>query len=382
LNLVGWDEQDMFNELPAKLLDSSNAELATLLKKRMEATGQPRYYELGNELDRSEYQWSHEKYIERARGSIEAIRKVDRDARFVAFLREFDWRYRGDERKGEVSSYQKFITDVLTALPSVQAFSMHFYYDQPGESRQATQLPWRIKQFRRAIDVARSARGGQAPEVWITEHARGVNQQVSKPMQQAALTSNLSAALSTADFLTALAQVPEVRGAAWHALNGNAWQLFDASIRYNDLRPRPVYWGLRILRALDLPVVLATVTRSPNASGSAGGYDVRTAGFASQDQSRLGLWAVNRASKATELELNVAAWKNRSVEVRHFYLSGESGVDADDPDVEIEMQLSPAVTSASFSATGALKLRLPPSSVSSFLISTPGRAADGQTRDF
>ena len=130
LNLVGWDEQDMFRELPANLIDSSNAELATLLRKRVEAAGQPRYYELGNELDRSEYQWPHEKYIERARGTIEAIRRVDRDARFVAFLREFDWRYRGDERKGEVSSYQTFITDVLTALPSVQAFSMHFYYDR------------------------------------------------------------------------------------------------------------------------------------------------------------------------------------------------------------------------------------------------------------
>ena len=199
-------------------------------------------------------------------------------------------------------------------------------------------------------------------------------------MQQAALMSNLSAMLSTADFLIALAQVPEVRGAAWHALNGNPWQLFDASIRYNDLRPRPVYWGLRTLRALNLPVVLATVTTSPNVSGYAGGYDVRTVGFASEDQSQLGLWAVNRAAKATEVELNAATWKNRSVEVRHFHVSGEPGVDPDDPDVEIEMELSPAVTSASFSATGTLKLRLPPSSVSSFLISVPGRGRNISSR--
>jgi hypothetical protein len=371
LNLVGWDERNMFSELPAKVINGSNAELAALLKNRSEATGLPRYYELGNELDRSEYQWPHEKYIERARGSIEAIRAVDRDARFVAFLREFDWRYRGDERKGEVSRYQTFITDVLAGLPSVKAFSMHFYYDQPGETRPATQLPWRLKQFRRAIDVARLARQGQAPEVWITEHARGVNEQVGKPMQQAALTSNLSAALSTADFLIALAQVPEVQGAAWHALNGSAWQLFDASIRYNDLRPRPVYWGMRVLRALELPVVLSTVTASPNMSGYAGGYDIRTVGFASKDQRQLGLWAVNRASKDAELMLNAATWKNRSVEVRHFYFSGEPGVDPDDPDVQIDMELSPSVTTASFSAAGALKLRLPPSSVSSFLISIP-----------
>jgi len=115
------------------------------------------------------------------------------------------------------------------------------------------------------------------------------------------------------------------------------------------------------------------MTTSPNVSGYAGGYDVRTVGFASEDQSQLGLWAVNRAAKATELELNAATWKNRKVEVKHYYVSGEPGVDPDDPDVKIEMELSPAVTSASFSATGALKLRLPPSSVSSFLISAPGR---------
>lgn len=380
LNLVGWDEQQVFRELPAKLIQSSNTELATLLRKRMEATGQRRYYELGNELDRSEYEWSHEKYIERAKGTIEAVREVDEDARFVAFLREFDWRYRGDERKGEVSRYQTFITDVLAALPSVRAFSMHFYYDQPGDPRQATQLPWRLKQFRRAIEVAQSTRGGQVPEVWITEHARGVNQQVGKPMQQAALTSNLSATLSTADFLIALSQMPEVRGAAWHALNGSAWQLFDASIRYNDLRPRPVYWGLRVLRALELPVVLATVTTSPHVSGYAGGYDVRTVGFASEDESQLGLWAVNRAAKAIDLELNAATWKNRSIELRHFYVSGEPGVDPDVADVKIEMELSPAVTSAAFSETGALKLRLPPSSVSSFLISMPGRGGNSSSQ--
>jgi alpha-L-arabinofuranosidase len=380
LNLVGWDEQLMFRELPAEQMEESNSELAELLGKRLESAGQARYYELGNELDRSEYQWSHEKYIARAKGNIDAIREVDRDARFVAFLREFDWRYRDEDRKGQVSRYQTFIADVLTALPSVQAFSMHFYYDQPGDPRQATQLPWRLKQFQRAIDVARSARGGQDPEVWITEHARGVNQQIGKPMEQSALTSNLSAALSTADFLIALAQMREVRGAAWHALNGSAWQLFDASIRYNDLRPRPVYWGLRVLRGLKLPVVLATETASPHLSGYAGGYDVRTVGFSSEDRSQLGVWAVNRAATAAELELNVATWKGRSVEVRHSHLSGESGVDPDDPDVKIEMELSPKATSRSFSEEGVLKVRLPPSSISSFLITSPVASADSLMR--
>ena len=374
LNLAGWDEQQMTRELSAQDIRESNRALAEHMRKRLDGT--IRYYQLGNELDRSKYQWSHAKYVERAKDTIEAIRDVDPEARFVAFLRDFDWRYRGDGREGRFSHYEQFITDVLNGLPSVQDFSLQFYYDDPGMDNKLKQIPARLRQFNQAFDVAARVRGGKMPGVWITEHARGINLGAGKVAQRAALTSNLAAAVSTGDFMTALAQMPEVRGAAWHGLNGGPWQLFDATIEHRDLRPRPVYWGLRVLRAIDLPVVLATRTGSPNASGYAGGYDVRTAGFTDEKGEQLGLWAVNRSVRMVDLRLEVTSWKDRTVEVRHFYLCGEPGVDADDPRVKLDIQLEPVSESSEFSSSGELILRLPPSSVSSFLIlrSTGARA--------
>lgn len=379
LNLVGWDEQQMFREHPADEMQESNAALAEYLKNRLAESGTPRYYQLGNELDRSHYQWSHKKYVERARGTIEAISEVDPDARFVAFLRDFDWRYRGDGYEGGFSRYQQFISDVLEGLPSVEDISLQYYYDDPGLDQELKQIPSRLRQFRRAIDVASRARQGKVPRVWITEHARGINLGAGKVMERARLTSNLAAAVSTGDFLTALAQMPEVQGAAWHGLNAGPWQLFDATIEHKDLRPRPVYWALRVLRAVELPVVLPTRTWSPNVSKYAGGYDIRTAGFAGEDGEQLGLWAVNRAPRVADLRVEVASWKNRSITVRHFYLCGEPGVDPDDPEIELDVELEPASVSARFSGSGTLVLPLPPSSVSSFLIS-PARDGPASSR--
>lgn len=366
LNLSGWDSEAMFRELPEQTIAESNAQLAKLLKKELGDT--PRYYQLGNELDRADYQWPHDKYVKRARSTISAIHAVDPDARFIAFLREFDWQYRGTARQSGVSKYQQFIADVLQGLPSVNDFSLHFYYDDPGMQEKSKQIPWRLQQFQRAIDAASQQRDGKTPNVWITEHARGLNMAAGKPMQRARFTSNQAAAVSTGDILIALAQMPAVKGAAWHGLNAGPWQLFDATTRYNDLRPRPVYWGLRVLRALNLPVVLRTTTRSPNRSGYAGGYDVRAVGFASDTGDALGLWVVNRASEETAVELRVASWKGRPVEIRHRYLAGDAGVDADDLRLTPEIELDPPVSNKTFSGSGSLQIALPPSSVSSLLI--------------
>lgn len=368
LNLVGWDERDTLRELPAEEMAASNAELAAFMRDQLADTGMPRYYQLGNELDRSEYQWPHAKYVERAKGTMEAIHKVDPDARFVAFLRDFNWRYRNDPRNGKVSRYDDFITDVLQGLPSVEDFSFQYYYDDPGVDQPQKLIPVRLKQFQRAIDVAKKSGHLQQPHLWVTEHARGVNQSLGNSMKRAYVTSNLAAAVSTGDFLIALAQIPEVSGAALHGLNAGPWQVFDATIHYRDLRPRPVYWGMRVLRAVDLPIVLQTRTASPNASGYGGGYDVRSVALASEDGNRLGLWAVNRAQRGTEFRLNIDAWKDRAVTVKHYYLRGEQGVDADDPDIHLLTELDPTAVSAQFSKTGELILQLPSSSVSSFMI--------------
>lgn len=377
LNLVGWDERDMHNELPAATINASNAELAAFIRDRLADRGVPRYYQLGNELDRADFQWPPDKYIERAKGTMEAIRAVDPEAHFVAFLRDFNWRYRNDPREGTVSSYEDFIREVLQGLPGVSDFSFQFYYDDPGLDQRLKLIPVRLKQFRRAIDVAREAGHLEEPRVWITEHARGINLAEGQSMQRAYVTSNLAAAISTGDFLIALAQIPEVQGAALHGLNAGPWQVFDATIEYKDLRPRPVYWGMRVLHAVDLPVVLRTRTASPNTSGYAGGYDTRTVALASEGGDRIGLWAVNRADRPAELRLAVNAWKNRQIAVRHYFLSGQPGVDPDDPRIELTVELDPEPRAGKFSPSGDLRLELPASSVSSFLITPAGDALPG-----
>lgn len=368
LNLVGWDRKEMIRELPESEIAASNAGLATFVKLR--GTGLPRlrYYQLGNELDRAEYQWPTEKYVQRARSSMNAILTVDPEARFVAFLRDFDWTYKGGEFDGSVSRYQDLIRDVLKALPDVNDFSMHFYYDDPGMDQQFKQIPWRLKQFRRAMAVAAAQRDGKTPNVWITEHARGVNLRAGSGMTRAPLTSNLSATLSTSDFLIALAQIPEVQGASWHGLNAGPWQLFDATIASKDLRPRPIYYGLRVLRTVDLPIVLGTRTRSPNRSGYGGGYDVRGAAFTDASGQRLGVWAVNRAARSTEVDLVLPEWRNRQVTVRHYFVAGRDGVNPDDAALEPTVELEPRAQDLRFSDQGSLTLRLPPASVSSFVM--------------
>jgi hypothetical protein len=368
LNLVGWDQRALDNELPAPQINASNAELAAFIRDRLAPRGVPRYYQLGNELDRADFQWPHAKYIERAKGTMEAMRRVDPEARFVAFLRDFNWHYRNDPRAGTVSSYEDFIRDVMRDLPGISDFSFQFYYDDPGIDQPLKLIPTRLKQFRRAIEIAKEAGHVEQPRVWVTEHARGINLAAGNSMQRAYLTSNLAAAISTGDFLIALAQIPEVQGAALHGLNAGPWQVFDATIEHRDLRPRPVYWGMRVLHAVDLPVVLPTRTASPNASGYAGGYDTRTVALTSERGDRIGLWAVNRASRPAELRLAFDAWKSRRVAVRHYYLGGQEGVDPDNPRIATTVELDPEPQAGAFSPTGDLRLDLPPSSVSSFLI--------------
>lgn len=369
LNLVGWDTSAMIKELPGQYIAESNAELATYLKQHDGNNGSPRYYQLGNELDRADYEWTHEKYIERAKSTMEAIRSVDPEARFVAFLRDYDRKYKGGVMQGSVSRYQKFIKDVLEGLPEIDDFSMHFYYDESEASKKYKRISWRLRQFRRAIDVAGSVRKGKELNVWITEHARGIDVSAGQANKSKDLTSNLAATLSTADFLIALAQFPEVKGACWHGLNAGPWQLFDATIRYKDLRPRPIYWGLRVLRTMDLPVVLATHTSSPNHSGYAGGYDIRSVAFTDEVGEKLGLWMVNRASRSTEVEIRYAPWQKQAVNIQHYYVAGKEGGDPSDPYLSPEVQLNPTGLKSWVSESGSLTVKLPPASISSIVIS-------------
>ncbi len=362
LNLVGWDQTRMFRELDSAAIAASNARLAGYMLERRSDAG-PRYYQLGNELDRAAYQWSHEKYIERSAATIAAMREVDPEARFVAFLREFDWTYRGAEAERGISRYQDFIRDVLTGLPEVDDFSLHFYYDARGSDQKTRRLPWRLRQFRRAIDTAIDVRDGKAPGVWITEHSRGIDFGQVKARDMRPYTSNLAAAISTGDFLIALTQIPEIRGAARHAMNSDPWQTFDPD---NGLQPTTPYWAMRVLRQTAQPRVLATYSQSPNGSGFEDGYDVRGMVSVNDEGNRLGIWAINRVPRAAPLEVFIPELAGRRVELFHYSVAGRQGEDPDQAEYQPLVQLGPEGEAAAFDAEGHLQLRLPPASVSGF----------------
>lgn len=300
---------------------------------------------------------------------MDAMQKVDPDARFVAFLRDFDWKYKDAERAGTESAYEDLILDVLRGLPSVQDFSLHFYYDDPGNTKRIKTIERRLRQFRRAVAVARKARGGDTPSVWITEHARGVDLPRGRSMDRAHLTGNLSGAISTADFLIGISQMPEIKGAFLHGLNAGPWQVFDASIRYNDLRPRPVYWAMRILRMVEFAHTLETRTeQETNAAAYLGGYDLRAAGFSNKARSALGLWAANRGTRPVAAEVVFSDLAGKTVLIEHEYIGLPEGADPEDPRLDPLLELDPERTCGRFTADGAIVLQLPAASVSGIRI--------------
>jgi len=368
LNLAGWDETELYPELDADIMADSNGRLAAHVLQRL-GTAEPRYYQLGNELDRAQYQWSHAKYVDRARRTISAMHAADPGARFVAFLREFDWNYRGSEKSRGTSRYQDFIRDVLTGLPDVNDFSMHFYYDARDTTEKYRRLPWRLRQFRFAIDEAKKYRPDDELDVWITEHARGIDFGQMKAREARPYTSNLAAAVSTGDFLIALAQIPEIQGASWHGLNAMPWELFKAN---RDLEPSAVYWGLRVLREMQLPRVIGTWTVSPNRGGYQGGYDIRAVAFSDAAAGQLGVWAANRHNQPTRVELVVEEWSGVTVDVRHLSVAGRAGADPDAPDSAGQLELDRPPVTQEFSAAGRLTLTLPPASLSTIIL-TPQR---------
>ena len=365
LNLLGWSDRQPDFELPADEVTESNARLAAYLAEVF-GDDAPVYFQLGNELDRAVYQWPVEKYVERASASMAVIRREFPNARFVAFLREFDWTYKGkdDPRAGSKSRSKDFIPAVLKGLPDVNDMSFHFYYDDPGADRRVKRVGSRLRQIKSAIDVARKARRGTAPNLWITEHARGINKEIGQSMARASVTSNLSGAISSADFLIALTQIPEVRGAFWHGLNAGPWQVFDATIEHKDLRPRPVYWGYRVLRSVMLEETLHTETGKQPEAQYSDGYDVRAAAFRSADGNTVGLWVANRRNEAVTLDVRYASLANSDVSVRTFVMHGEAQGNADSDDPVVDLDAGPVP--ARFDSAGRLGLVVEPFSVTAF----------------
>lgn len=367
LNLLGRESGRDITEYPASRLAASNRRLAEYMKQRLAPRGISRIYQLGNELDRGTTEWSHRKYISRALETMTAMREVDPDARFMAFVRDFNWRYRLPGHVG-TSRYDEFIREVLQGLPAAQDLSLNIYYD--GAWRRGAKflaMDEVMEKQETVLEIARSVRPDRATELWVTEHARVIGAVDENPGgRDKTLASNLGGALSSADFLLGLAQIPEARGASWHSLNGVDRRLFEPG---PEPQPTAIYWAFRVLRTVPSgAAVLSTRTASPNFSGYPGGYDIRAVAMKSERDGSLTVWVINRAGRTTAATLQVAGWQDRKVTLRHYYVAGSEGMSADQVGSNYRRDLDPQTQAAQFSPDGSLTVKLPPASVSSFVI--------------
>ncbi len=370
LNLVGLESADPSAESDVLEVAQSNGALAQNLLADRRYRGNTRYFQLGNELDRSRYEWPYEKYVSRSRASIDTITRHDPDARFVAFLRAFKYRYRKDKSRGE-SQPAEYIAAVLKGLPEVRDYSLMQYYDGKRPDGKIWTVPFWVGKINQSIGIYRQVRNGDSPSVWITEHARQASTNKPGSDNSSRVTSNQSAAVSTGDYLTAISQIPEVKGAFWHGLNAGPWQMFDVRAENGDLAPRPVFWALATLGASNYPNLFATTTSSPNNSRYKGGYDIRASAFG-DGANELTIWAINRSSGATPTTFDIQGWAGRAVSITHRSTSTRPGEDPDTANLAISIDLEPPVQAGAINKSGQLQITLPPASVSSITLVAGG----------
>jgi len=358
VNLVGGGTYKSPIEYPSSTIAASNKQLA-LYMKNSTPNATVRYYQLGNELDRTWYEWPHSKYVSRARDTINAMLSVDPNARFVAFMREFNWTYKHNQ-VGTTSTADALFRDVLRGLPMVNDFSLHFYYDgKLSPTSKFITIPDVMSKIQKALGHARDARPGDNFNVWVTEHSKRVYLSGGTPEP----TNALDTGLSMGDFLIGVTQMPEVKGAGAQALQGNPRHLFHTP----DLMATPAFAALRVLKAQPFPRVVASQTFSPNSSGYPGGYDVRAVGFTDATNSKLAVSAVNRATKFQTLQIQFAPFKDKAVGMKHYYVAGKAGVNPMHIERDYTFQVTPGTTTVRFSSTGTITLTLPPASVSTIV---------------
>lgn len=370
LNLVGTELTSPMKLAETKEMAESNAALASYLLENVDPKHLPLPLQLGNELDRSRYEWTAKMYSDRANAVIDQFEKrefIDQ-IQPVNFMRDFRWNYRRDKTLTDGKS-KVFMSGVLDEMGSDNHYSLHHYYDGDRSDGKSRTIPFWLRHLSSSIKDHKDLSGKPA-QIWITEHGRQPQSKQPGKDDSKFSTSNVAAAISSADYLIALTQFAEVKGAVWHGLNAGPWQMFDFSVKHFDLRPRPIYWGFRVLRKVGLENSLESINRGPNLSGYAGGYDVRSAAFSNDDGTKLGIRVVNRAKKIHNFRIKYPALADKKVDIKRYSLSVGANESPESKEDNYTVELDPKPLRGQFDKAGYLTVELQPSSVSSFIITS------------
>lgn len=356
LNLLGSGTTNNPTEWSESEIATNNENLAKYLVARTPGIA-TRYYQLGNELDRNHFQWPHSKYVSRSLASINKILLHDPSARFVPFMREFNWTYKAP--KTGVSTAANYFKDVMTGLPMVKDFSLHFYFDgRLSPNNIFVTVPDVVTRIEKAVGLAKSARNDDY-NVWITEYGKRFFLSGGVPESG----TSFDAALGVADLLIATSQMPVVKGAFMQGLDGGSRNFF-----YDSNTPTSAASAIRILAGQPYTRVLASQTTSPNKSGYAGGYDVRAVALTNDVGDKLGVNAVNRSGSGTTLKVVNPRMAGKTVQHKRYVVKAPTGSNPKFVEKNFQVWGNPASSTKRFSNNGTIYLWLPPLSISSFTL--------------
>lgn len=283
---------------PPEELATEAGELARYFRTQAEK-GLPAVtrWELGNELDRSDYRWPPDRLAQAAQLVAAAIAAASPKARFVHLQQEYPAMA---DRGFTAERYNQSLRKDLAALGP--AYAMHAYYDGPPAGPPVSYF---LRQICKVVDSAK-AEGRAKPEIWLTEHARVPAGAFVQPDWKRLWpgTSDLQAALSVADMTLALASIPEVQGAFVHALHASTgpWPMWR---RRPDgrLDPTAPLQALSMIRRNILPVVVGARQSSPSDEFINDTPAVRTLVMRTLDSGRYAVLAVNRSRSQQSLEI-------------------------------------------------------------------------------
>lgn len=293
-----WYVVNLYGSLERAEPSTKMASAAEALARYIAKTGKdyPKVlrWELGNELDRDRYQWPPDKFVAVASAVSSAIRRVDPAAQFAHLQQE----YAAQKDRGiSQARYNQIVSQGLAHLDA--DYTMHFYYDGRPHGP-----PVRYFLDQICSILMQDQMRDHAPRLWVTEHARipeGAFEGDWKKKWPG--TADLQAAISVADMVVGLAQIPQVEGAFVHALHatGGPWPMMHL-LEGEGLVPSAPFLALRILRTAMLPYVLGVRQSSRRSDTTLADYATRAAILSDGEGERLAIWAVNRSADKMPLK--------------------------------------------------------------------------------
>ena len=311
-----------------------------------------RSLEFGNELDRTPVFWPPQKYVERAREIMQAMRPLPDDVQTVAMAQDYD----ALKTRLNITAvdYNKYVSTELGKLSTT--FSAHVYYDG---------RPWGMPipaMLRTVCRLHDSLPLGH--NVWVTEHGRTPKGTPEDPnwKRNWSQTADMGAAISVADMTIALTQYSNIQGTMSHSLVGSGpWPMFHRTTVPGHLLPSAVLLSLRLMRESMGDIVLVSASQSGNTSGYEGGYDVRGTVFVNAAHDTYSAWLVNRGA-ATDISLQIPAMASHKCDARQASLSSHDET-ADNANGEMRIMPVNRTIRVDFDSDGKARIALPEHSV-------------------